>query len=125
MQAAKRPFEGFYIAPDFVMALEVKLLKDYAAFNFNKIRPHQIENLTRIHAVNPDVLTLIILGIWIPRKVIELFFFHIDFINRLRATGKNSLHKRELIDLIDEGRTLQIIKQSLPVDKIREKVIWQ
>lgn len=122
------PFDGVGLTENFVVFFETKLLKDYRAFSFSKIADHQLHNLKMIHSATDKhlgtvVYPLIICGVYIPYKGIDLFFFHyLEIFNRIKA-GDKSVKKKELLELKDKGSYLPVKKKTFQVNKIPEVII--
>jgi hypothetical protein len=128
--ASQNPFDLFFYSKNFNGCIESKLIKnEYQAFSFSLIKPHQITNLDLISQIckiqSFPVYTLICLGIWIPRKEIDLFFFDISFILDCINTGKKSVLKKELLDLKSKGKFISMKKQIFDVNEIPKKVIYK
>lgn len=99
--ASKRPFDIFAVTVKDVFCIEVKLMKNKViAFAFNKVEPHQFWYLRLIRNLNLDVYSLVILGVWISRKPIQLLVFDIDYLQRRQATGEKSIKQKEMLELL-------------------------
>jgi penicillin-binding protein-related factor A (putative recombinase) len=116
MSSSKSPFDLFGLTTEYVFYWESKLIKhEYSAFSFSSIEPHQLENLKKIKdlvkgtPLEPFVLTVVVLGVWIPRKSWELFIFDIDFILKEIESGNKSVKKKQLLD-IREKKSILISK---------------
>jgi hypothetical protein len=127
--ACKNPFDGFCYNENFGLTWESKLIKGgYEAFNIlNQLKPHQIENLTRIRNITrtwkTKMLCQVILGIWFPRKHVELFIFTIDYINESVKKGKLSFFAKELKELSNNGKSIIVEKKIFDVRLLEEKQI--
>lgn len=107
----QNPFDGFSVFYDSPWYWESKLLKGYQAFNFKKIEKHQIDNLFFIKQELDHCYSLIILGIYEPRKYFDVLFFDITCIKNLINLNKKSLLKKELLELKEQEYTFPIIRQ--------------
>jgi len=128
MSVGENPFDIFGINTSFTFYIESKLQKRYEAFNFNAIRPHQRANLTTISDIAKrgkynNVYPLIVLGIWLPRKPIELYIFHIDFINKKIEEGKKSILKKEIEEIKKEKKVLIMNKKEFSIEDFQSKII--
>jgi len=104
VNTSKKPFDYFGITNSYIIYGESKFLKGYQSFNFNRIREHQLQALSKIHsnriAMGLDIiLPVVSLGIWEPHKFFHVYFFDINLILNLQAKGKNSLKKKDLLKL--------------------------
>jgi len=118
-----RPFDGFAVGNFGTLFWEAKFQREYKAFSFSHIQPHQIENLTKISNLKKEkVYPLIILGIWESRKYFDIFLFHIDFINELIKKGKSSIIKVELLEL-KEKYAIPVKNKLFSIDGFEDKII--
>lgn len=124
------PFDGIGLTSNFIIFFETKLLKEYKAFSFSKIAPHQFGNIGRIEEIVKDsivlsecVYPLFICGIYIPYKGVDLFFFHYRYILNRKMDGDKSVKKKELLVLKDKGLYLPVKKKIFQVNKIPEVII--
>lgn len=125
-----KPFDLFGLTPINIIFAESKLLKGYKAFSFDRIRDHQVENLTTIKRISSKslfaewVYTLIILGVWVIRKELSIYIFDINAITYLRDNlHKLSLLKKDLLLLKEREYYLPIQKEVFDVNRISEKLI--
>lgn len=104
----KNPFDHFGINPYYIFYTESKLIKGgYSAFSFSSIREHQIDNLVAISTIRDTfykeiadrIISCIVLGVYIPRKELSLFFFDIRCITNLIRDGFKSVSKKDLLKL--------------------------
>lgn len=107
----KLPFDGFGLLNGIPIYFECKWLPRAMSFNLNRIENHQIENLQKIHCLNPQVYCVIILGVeWGKSDRRAYIFFNIEEIAKRRLEGKHYL-KKEL-----EGLPHYKIKSNKVVD---------
>lgn len=128
--ASKNPFDGFGFSKNFSICFESKLIKnEFRAFQFNAIKPHQIANLLKIRELtinySPTMLCCIVLGVWFPRRYIELFVFDIMLINKLITNGEKSLLKKDLINLSNSHSSLKIIHGEFNIRLLKEKILYE
>lgn len=130
--SSKNPFDLFGISENLVFYWESKLIKnDIKSFSFSAIREHQTANLLKIKEIVKNTLLesfvfpCVSLGIWIPRKPIELFLFDIEYITNLQKMSKNSLVKKDLIKLIEQNKSIKIVNQKFDIRTIKEKIIYK
>jgi len=100
----QKPFDGFGVINGKAYFIESKLIKDnFTSFNFNKLEDHQKRNLKSIsiHAP-PNVIPAVAVSYWLPRKFYGFFFFHYDIIDYLISIDKNSIKKKELLQLKED-----------------------
>lgn len=116
----KRPFDGFSVLNDWQYYYETKLLKDYQAFPFQKLSEHQIINLCLIDKNSAFVTPLIIIGIYLYRIGIDLFFIKP---NMKAWEMRCSIVKRQLEEFRDNGLYLPVRKKTFDVLKIHTKII--
>ncbi len=119
----RRPFDGFSVLNSASFYWETKLLKGFQAFSFRKIEEHQLLNLLLIKQKKLSTICLIILGVFIPYKFFDLFFFDINFIHKHILKGKKSFHKKELLFFKERNLFLSIKKEIFDVAIIMEKII--
>ena len=127
-QVRQNPFDGFSIFDTGVCYYETKLLKNMKAFPFDSIREHQIYNLVKISEIAKKqklgiVWPVILLGIWISRKSLNLFAFHIDYIVYLKNQGKKSLSKKDLLEFEQAGKYFPIEKGVYDFSNFASRVI--
>jgi len=101
LSSNQRPFDGFALSPEVgVVFWEAKIMKKLEAFNFSRIAPHQIDNLSRAKNILKNSghsgKFVVILGLWNKGKGIKTWLFDIDLIVRLQAEGKKSFTKKDL-----------------------------
>ena len=120
---SQRPFDGFSVFNQKNFYWETKLLKGYQAFSFGKIEEHQLLNLLLIKQKNQLAISLIILGVFIPYKFFDLFFFDINFIHKHILKGKKSFLKKELLFFKERNLFLSIKKEIFDIAIIMEKII--
>ena len=122
-----RPFDGVAVLYQKTIFWEAKLLKGYKSFNFNLIREHQISNLFAISrnkgTRDINIYPLIIVGIWEPHKYFDLYFFHIDYIINLQKRDKNSILKKEFMELKNKQLFLSIRKKLFDCNILTGKII--
>lgn len=128
--STQNPFDGVGFTEKFGICFESKLIKNaFRAFSFNAIRPHQITHLLKIREVTYNYETPIIccitLGVWFPRKYIELFVFDIVLINDLIKKGEKSILGKELENRSNLGESIKIKGGIFDANLIREKVIYE
>jgi hypothetical protein len=128
MTTSKRAFDGFGIGSSGIVYFESKFQKDYSAFNFTRVYPHQIQNLVAIADLAlkynyKEVKSLLFLGVWIPRQELVLFAFTAHHIASLITSGKKSLLKKELLGFREQGLYLQACKQIFPMSQLQEVII--
>ncbi len=119
----QRPFDGFSVFNNKSFYWETKLLKGYQAFSFKKIEEHQLLNLLIIKQKNQSAISLILLGVFMPYKYFDLFFFDKDFIHKLILEGKKSFLKKELLSFKERNTHLSIKKERFNTAMIMEKII--
>lgn len=127
--ASPNPFDGFGYTKNFNIVFESKLIKyAYSAFNFNAIQPHQLQNLLKISEItefnSPPLLSVITLGVWIPRESFEIFVFDIKLINRLMTQGKKSILGKELRCLSGNKQGIPIKKEVFDISYLKERVVY-
>lgn len=105
----QKPFDGFSVFLNSSWYWESKFLKGYQAFNFKRIESHQMDSLLYIKKELDKVYSLIILGVYYPRKYFDLYFFDIDYIYNL-IDSKKSILKKELLDL-KNNHSIKIIRK--------------
>lgn len=112
----QNPFDLVGVYNHKPLYIESKLIKqEYTSFNFNRIEDHQIRNLTFLKSYLPDSLCLIAVGYYVPRKLFDVFFFDIDTILNLKSQGINSLKKKNMLQLHQDGLYLPIEYEKIEV----------
>ena len=129
LQMSPNCFDGFGYTKNFGINWESKLIKnDFAAFNFSKIRNHQLTNLFKIKDITKNwevkILCLILVGVWIPYKGIYLFLFDVNYISNLIKKCKKSILKREFLYFIEKEKFIFISKGIFDVSSIVSKIIY-
>ena len=118
-----RPFDGIAVMPEFVLFWEAKLINEYKAFSFSRISDHQMSNLLKIKLINVAVYACIVLGVYLFRKGVDLFFFDINNIANSILGGAKSIKKKELLEFKERNLYLPIRKQEFKVREFPQKVI--
>jgi len=96
--------------------IESKLIKtEHLAFNFNKIEDHQIRNLRYLAESLKESICLVAVGYYVPRKLFNVFFFDIKTILNLKSQGVNSLKKKSITQLYQDGLYLPIEYEKIEV----------
>jgi len=122
--SSKRPFDVIAVNDEKAYYIESKLIKGmHTAFNLSNIREHQIENLMRIRNNYMDAQALIAVFYWVPRKVFDVLFFDIEFVNNLLMEGTVSIKKKQILEYLDEGKYLSVKKAHLSVEEIQSVII--
>ena len=116
----KRPFDGFAVLDGFQYYYETKLLKGYQAFPFQKLSEHQITNLCCINKNSAFTTPMIIVGIYLYRVGVDLFFFRP---NMKVWEMKCSIVKSQLEGLRERGLYLPLRKQTFDVFRIPVNII--
>lgn len=125
---SKKPFDYFAVTEDFTVYGESKFIKGIYSFNFNRLEEHQIEALTEIatktEMYDSTVLPVVSIGFWEPHKFLFIIFFHIKTINSLIDAGTNSIKKKELERIIENGKYLEVKKNTVQhIELLSNKVI--
>ena len=120
----QNPFDGFSVFKGMPIYWEIKRLVDYQAFNFKKIKEHQINNLRLIKNLLPSALCLIILAIWKKRRFLDLYLFDIDYIiYNQEVLNKKSLLKKELLMLKENNEYLLVKNKKFNIDNLLNKMV--
>jgi hypothetical protein len=126
-EGSKRPLDGFAVHRGYAYYWEAKYLRAYSAFNFNKIRPHQWENLDLIDnqaafAFGCDgriaIWSLLVVGIYLCRIGWDVFFFDIEDLIIRKGAGHTGISRAELVYLRDMGLSILARKGDMDVDRI-------
>ena len=131
----KRPFDGFSVPGHTSIYWETKILQGYQAFAFSKISEHQMDNLLKIgvrsavcpkcgYGHEPHILAIVILGIYLYRVGVDLFFFDPRMIDGLKSNGQKSISKRELEGFRFAELYLPLRKKLFEVEEIPHKIVW-
>jgi len=116
----QKPYDGYGIINHLPAYIECKFKKEIDAFNFNKIEPHQLRNLTTIRKeLSVPNYSLIVLGLWKSREYFNIMFFDIEYINTLISLGKKSILKKELEELLRLNKFLPVITKTIDNEKYK------
>jgi hypothetical protein len=105
---AKKPFDYFGACGDFIVFGESKFISGgYAAFNFNRIEPHQWEALSAFSSVAQTIdptriLVTVSVGLWFPHKYFHVVFLDFALVQHLKESGVNSIKKKDFLRLLDQ-----------------------
>jgi len=121
--STERPFDGFSVNNKNVIFYETKLVKGMGAFNFGLIKDHQYNFLNLIGSFNhANVKCLIIVAIWEPRTLFDLYFFNIKYIKNIKENSeKKSILKKDF-ELLKEKR-IHIKNKVFNVHEALDKII--
>ena len=108
----KKPFDGFAVALNTPFYYESKLVKPLKSFNFNSIEDHQYANLRAIKDNLFSAQSLFFLGAFESRKYYDIYAFDIGLITLLTKNEKNSIIKKELEKIKQEGYTLPVKREN-------------
>lgn len=113
-------FDSFYITPwNLTYYIEAKLIKsDLGSLNFNKIEDHQYRELRIIRNntehIQEYIKPVIAAGWYVPRKIFEVLFIHINLIEHLKTKlNKNSIVKKELKQIYEYGLFTKILSKKI------------
>lgn len=117
----QKPYDGYGIINRKPAYIESKFIKnEIKSFNFNKIEPHQLKNLTIIsEQLECKHYSLIALGLWKSREYFYVLFFEVKFINKLISLGKNSILKKELEEFIRLEKYLPVVTKIIDTEKYK------
>lgn len=107
-----KPYDLIFVYNGFTFHTEVKYLSEIKAFSVKNLRESQIKALTEI-SKNQSVYTtpLVVLGIYKPRKMKRMYFFHYDWL------VKNPMRKKDLMAI---DKYIDIKSRILPDGKRKD-----
>lgn len=122
----KKPFDGISMTPGNIYFWETKILTGYKAFPLSVIEEHQFEALQNIKLLTEGmcIYALIILGVYIFRVGVDLFFFDINYIKLMKDAKVKSVLKTKLLDMKADGKFLPLRKKRFEVHKVPEKIAY-
>jgi hypothetical protein len=104
----QNPFDGFGGINDKSLYYELKLIKGIYSFNFNEIAPHQWNNLLWFNENIKNSLSLVGIGLYIPRKITYMLWFNISTLYDWFIQDKTSVKKKEIESYINKELYLPI-----------------
>ena len=123
----------------YIYYVESKLIKgEYTSFNFNRLEDHQYECLSSIHAIYDafssltsriQVLPVVCVGWWVPRKLYSSLWISIDLIRYLRERGLNSILKKTVLKIKEAGMFVdfntdkELKKKFLSIKEVNTKLL--
>lgn len=107
------PFDGIGAIPGIPIYFESKLLKNkIQSLNFKKIEDHQIKALTGYKKLLPFSLSIVTVGIFIPRKLYKLFVLDINLVNYFISINKKSILKKEWELLVEKNMYITMKREN-------------
>lgn len=115
---AKKPYDIIMTYRGYNFHTEVKYEPEEKAFSVKQLRESQIESFDKIRAnQNKYTIPLVVLGIFRPREIKRMYFFHYDWLIA------NPLRKSDVIALDDY---LDIKKDTFDLDVMMKKIYgWE
>lgn len=70
------------------------------------------------------IYPIIILGVYLFRVGVDLFFFDIEYIESLQNQNEKSILKMDLLNFKADGKFLPLRKKQFEVHKVPEKIVY-